>query len=331
MIIKAFQVKNTSINNYSIFLLYGEKEGYKNQVIDNISKDYKPNILKYEEDELIKNSDIFFSEVNNISLFDNKKVIIINRVSDKLLSLIESVLEKKFDDLRIIINAGMLDKKSKLRAKFEKSKNLVCIPFYADDNLTLGRIANNFFRDKKIPISQESINLIVERCRGDRENINNEISKIESFVKYRKKINVDEILKITNLSENYSYSDLSDHCLNKNLKKTINILNENNYTSEDCIAIIRIMLSKVKRLEILKKNNIDNADLDSVITNFRPPIFWKDKEIVKQQIYKWKPENIKRLIYKMSELELLIKKNLNNSINLVSDFILDQATSDTSN
>ena len=203
MIIKAFQVKNVSINNYNMFLLYGENEGYKNQVIDNISKDYKSNILKYEEDELIKNSDIFFSEVNNISLFDNKKVIIINRVSDKLLSLIESILEKKFDDLKIIINAGILDRKSKLRARFEKSKNLICIPFYADDNSTLGRIANNFFRDKKIPISQESINLIVERCRGDRENINNEISKIESFIKYRKKITVDEILKITNLSDNY--------------------------------------------------------------------------------------------------------------------------------
>ena len=149
MIIKAFQVKNVSINSYNIFLLYGENEGYKNQVIDNISKDYKPNILKYEEDELIKNSDIFFSEVNNISLFDNKKVIIINRVSDKLLSLIESVLDRKFDDLKIIINAGILDRKSKLRAKFEKSKNLICIPFYADDNSMLGRIANDFLEIKK--------------------------------------------------------------------------------------------------------------------------------------------------------------------------------------
>ena len=325
MIIKAFQVKNVSINNYNIFLLYGENEGFKNQVIDNISKDYKPNILKYEEDELIKNSDIFFSEVNNISLFDNKKIIIINRVSDKLLSLIESVLEKKFDDLKIIINAGILDRKSKLRAKFEKSKNLICIPFYADDNSTLGRIANNFFRDKKIPISQESINLIVERCRGDRENINNELSKIESFIKYRKKISVDEILKITNLSENYSYSDLSDHCLNKNLKKTMNILNENNYTSEDCIAIIRTMLSKVKRLETLKKNNIDNSDLDSVIANFRPPIFWKDKELVKSQMKIWSLNNIRKLMYLLNEKELLIKKQSQNAINILYDFILSQA------
>ena len=325
MIIKAFQVKNVSINNYNMFLLYGENEGFKNQVINYISKGYKPNILKYEEDELIKNSDIFFSEVNNISLFDNKKVIIINRVSEKILSLIESVLEKKFDDLRIIINAGILDRKSKLRAKFEKSKKLVCIPFYADDNSTLGRIANNFFRDKKIPISQESINLIVERCRGDRENINNEISKIESFIQYKKKITVDEILKITNLSENYSYSDLSDHCLNKNLKKTINILNENNYTSEDSIAIIRIMLSKVKRLVMLKENNIDNSDLDSVIANFRPPIFWKDKELVKSQMKTWSLNNIRKLMYLINEKELLIKKQNHNAINILYDFILSQA------
>ena len=171
-----------------------------------------------------------------------------------------------------------------MRSKFEKSKNLVCIPFYADDTSALATLANNFFKKHKIPISQENINIIAERCRGDRKNLYNELLKIESLIKIKNKVTVEEIIKLTNLADNYSYSELSDHCLNKNLKKTTNILNENNYTYEDCIAIIRIMLFKVKRLVVLKENQKKNPNIDNVISDYKPPIFWKDKELVKSQM-----------------------------------------------
>ena len=70
--------------------------------------------------------------------------------------------------------------------------------------------------------------------------------------------------------------------------------------------------------------------MDLTISSAHPPIFWKDKEITKQQIYKWSPKSIKKLIYKLADVELLIKKNMNNSINLITDFILEQS-SETNN
>ncbi len=325
MIVKTFQVKSLDINKYSFFLLYGENQGLKDEVIKEINKNFQANILKYEESEILNNPEIIFSELNHTSLFEDKKIILVNRVSDKFFSLIENILDKKYDGTKIIINAGSLEKKAKLRGKFEKSQNLVCIPFYTDNTITLATIASNFFSKNKIPISHENINVIAERCRGDRKNLENELMKIANLIKGKNKINSDEIIKLTNLAENYSYSELSDCCLNKNLKKTTNILNENNYTYEDCIAIIRTMLFKVKRLVTLKETQAKDASIDDAIAQYRPPIFWKDKDLVKSQMRIWDLNNIRQLMYKLSEIELLIKKENLNGVNILYDFILTQA------
>jgi len=125
-------------------------------------------------------------------------------------------------------------------------------------------------------------------------------------------------------------TELVDSCLAKNLKKTVNILNENNYSTDDCILIIKTFLMKAKRLNKLQNQTKGGKNIDQVITSFKPPIFWKDKEIVKEQIKSWSLKKIKDLIYKTSEIELLIKKNSSNSINILFDFIITQS-SKTSN
>ena len=135
----------------------------------------------------------------------------------------------------------------------------------------------------------------------------------------------DNIIKITNLVENHSISDLIDQCLARNKKKTIWILNENNFSNEDCVMIARILLNKLKRNLIHRENFEKTKNIELTISSAKPPIFWKDKEIVKQQIYNWNTKNIKKLIYKLNELEHLIKKNFDNSINIISDFILEQS------
>ena len=326
MIIKTYQLDKLKKNQSNFYLLYGENEGYKNQLIkDILSVGFKDNINRYDESEVINNFDNLITQFTNKSFFEDKKIIIISRATEKINKFFEDIISRNIDDIRIVINAGSLDKKSKLRANFEKKENLICIPFYSDDSLTLGKLANNFFRDKKISISQETINLLVGRCRGDRENLNNELIKIEIYAKNKKKISSEEIFILTNLAQNYSHSELVDLCLSKNLKKTINILNENNYTSDDCITIIRIMLAKTKRLLKLKKESKNQKNIDTIISNFKPPIFWKDKEIVKQQMKHWSLKSTEELIIKINEIELMIKKETASSLHILLDFILYQA------
>ena len=325
MILKPYQLSKIVEKNSNFFLFYGQNEGHKNEVINQIlNMGFTKNIFRYEEDEIFKNYNNFISEISNKSFFEEKKIIIISRVSEKIYSLIDDVMDKNIEDTKIIINSKPLDKKSKLRSNFEKEKNLVCIAFYDDDNTTLANLANKFFLENKIPVSREVLNHLVERCRGDRINLKNEISKIEAFLKGKRKISIDEILKLTNLAENYSFSELADACLSKNKKKTLLIINENNFSSEDCVAIIRIFLAKAKRIFTLKTMENENMKIDECLSKYKPPIFWKDKEIVRQQINNWSLEKIQKLIIFINDLELLIKKNSSISVNLLNDFILNQ-------
>ena len=325
MLLKPYQLSNLKEDKFSFFLLYGQNEGQKNDTMYQILKsENNENVYRYEEDELLNNYVNFISEISNKSFFEDKKIFVISRVTEKILALVKDVKERKIEDIKIIINSKQLDKKSKLRLYFEKEKNLVCIAFYNDDNTTLANIARKFFDKNKIPISREMLNLLVERCRGDRINLNNELSKIESFIIGKNKISIDEILNLTNLAENYSFSELADSCLSNNRKKTLLIINENNFSSEDCVAIIRIFLGKAKRIFALKTMEKENKSVDECITSYRPPIFWKDKEVVRQQIKYWSLENIQKLIFSFNDLELLIKKNTSISVNLLNNFILDQ-------
>ena len=327
MIVKAFEIKKINLNKTKLYLLYGENEGYKNEIIkERFEKNYPNQIYRYDEKEIIDKKNDFFYSILSKSFFDNKKLIIISRVTDKIREIIEEIISTNITDITIILSANILEKKSKLRSFFEKEKNTICIPFYSDTNETMSNLSLNFFKKKKISISQETINLIIERCRGNRENLYNELEKIENYSRNKKRVNYDEILKITNLAENYNASELTDNCLAKNTKKTSHILNENNFSTDDCILIIRTLLFKAKRILKLQEEINNNSNIEQVVKNFRPPIFWKDKEIVKTQIKNWPLKKIQNVIIKINEVELLIKKNSSSSLNILSDFIIAQAS-----
>ena len=330
MIIKSFELNKIKTNTANLILFYGKNEGEKNLYLKSLKKQNKE-IYNYEEKEILENSDNFFDKVLTKSLFENERVVIIKRTSEKILKIIENFTLKQLEDTIIILNADILDKKSKLRSFFEKSKEFICVPFYQDNEQTLSKIASNFLREKKISISQSNINLIISRSNGDRATLFNELKKIELYCKGGKKISTENLSKLTNLIENHSISELVDNCLAKETKKISNILNENNFSNEDSILIIRTFLNKTKKILILSNDFSKNKNIEKTILAAKPPIFWKDKEITRKQIMLWKPENLKKLIYKLNDIELQIKKNLSNSLQVVTDFILEIPLTDTNN
>ena len=324
MIVKHFQLNDSLISKNNFFLFYGNNEGLKNEIIEKLKK--KEELFLYDEKEIFDNENDFINNALSKSLFEEKKIIIIKRATDKIIKIVEILKEKKVEDIKLILTSNILEKKSKLRNLFEKEKMFICVPFYPDSDQILFKIAFDFFKKKNISISTLNINLIINKSSGDRENLLNELNKIEHYAKNRKKISEEDIAKLTNLSENYSISELIDNCLAMNNKKIINILNENNFGHEDCIIIVRTLLNKTKRILKLSYDYENNNNIDLTISSAKPPIFWKDKEIVKQQIFKWKPEDIKRLIFKINEIEILIKKNINSSVNLITDFLIEQCS-----
>ena len=330
MILRKFNINQINLDINNLILLYGKNEGLKVEFTKKLIKK-EDKVFKYDEREILENPDNFFEIINSKSFFEDYKFIIIKRSSDKIVKILQEFQNKKLDDITIIVYAENLDKKSKLRILFEKDKNFVCVAFYPDDTQTLIKLTREFFNKRKIEISSENMNEIIAKCNKDRQNLQNELKKIELYCLGGQKIDSKKISKLINLAENHNITELIDQCLAKNKKKTISILNENSFSQQDCLLITRAFLNKAKKILKLTSFFDQNKNLELTISSARPPIFWKDIEITKQQILKWKPKNLKRLIFELNDLELFIKRNINNSTNIITDFILDKTLSETNN
>lgn len=321
MIIKNYELEKIDLLKHKIILFYGENEGFKDEKIDEIYERTKFEKFIYHEKDVLNNLEDFLSTLFTKSFFEAKKFIIIKNVTDKIINVIKEITNKNLEETIIIFNANILEKKSKIRIFFEKDKNSICSAFYPDEFKNLNFIVQKFIREKKIKISQESINLIIERSNGNRDHLKRELEKIELYTLNKSEINHSEIIKLTNLGKNYNISELVEVCLAKNNKRLTKIINENNFSNEDSIVIIKTFLQKTKRLLDLRKNLKNEKNLETLISNYKPPIFWKEKEVVKTQLNIWSEKNLNKLIYEINNTELLIKKNINISLNILFDFI----------
>tara|TARA_Y100000996_G_scaffold358125_1_gene299631 strand:+ start:2183 stop:3178 length:996 start_codon:yes stop_codon:yes gene_type:complete len=324
MIVKYFDLKKEIKKNNNFYLLYGQNSGLIEETINNTLKpNFSKNLYSLDEKEILANENHFKEGILNKSFFDDDKLIIINRATDKILDTIKEIIEKKIDDLKIILKSEILEKKSKLRNYFEKNKDTIIVPFYEDNYQSLLFLAQKFIKEKKIKISSQNINFIIERSKGNRINLKNELEKIFIYSLEKDSINLEEIVKLTNLAENYNISNLIDHCLAGNKKKTVQILNENNPSSDDNILIVKNFLYKLKRLKKLKENLEINENVEIILSSYKPTIFWKDKEIIKQQLKVWTLKKIRAQIREINELENQIKKNSQISNLTVNNFIFD--------
>ena len=328
MIVKTFEIGRKKLDKENFFLVYGENQGLKNEIIQNLKKNLKGNIDNYDEAQILVDKELFYEKIFNQSLFEKEKIVIVNRCSEKIYDIIENILEKKISDTKIILNANLLEKKSKLRNLFEKNKELVIVPTYKDTSVGLLEIARKFFYNYKISISQEAINLLVSRCNGDRGHLKSELDKVLIYMHGKKNINLEEIYKLTNLSENFSINELVDNSLSKNYQKISEIINESNYKLEDGMIILRTFLQRAKRLLNIYEKQDNNINFDSLINDYKPPIFWKDKPVVKKQLENWSKSKIKDLIYNINKTETHLKTNSSISLMLVFNFIYETSNKD---
>ena len=330
MILKTFELNKNNIDKFKFFLLYGENEGLKEEIINKIKKNQNGKEIKYEEAQILKNKSEFYNEIKNKSLFEEKRIFFLERCTEKISELLIEIFEDASDDL-FIINCSILEKKSKLRNYAERSSNVVVIPTYKDNSQSLINIARKFFSEKKISISTETLNLLVNRCMGDRGILNKELDKISNYISEKKIISLKEIAVLTNLSENYSASELVDASLTKNYIKVKEILNENIYSQEDTFLILRVFLQKAKKLlSLLEIINSEN-NVEKAINEYKPPIFWKDKPVLKKQLQLWSFENIINLICELNDIEIKIKKNSSQNLILMKNFIYEILDRKTNN
>lgn len=316
MIIKSYEIlKNSNkFKDFNFFLLYGENEGLKKDIkkkIEEITNQKKTDLefTTFYEKDIIENNENFYNSIYSGSLFSITKVIVVYDASDKLTNLLEDIVEKRPKNLFVIFFSNILEKRSKLRKIFETNNDIVCIPCYLDNIKDLEIIARYEFKKNNIHVSQEIINLLIEKSNSDRNNLRNEIEKIQSFSLNKKKIEIDEIKTIINFSGEIKSDSLINECLSGNISEYKKIVAELYTNSINQIFLFRILNNKIQKLLKMKKNEKEYDNLDALINSTKPPIFWKEKSTIKKQLTIWNLTELKKIVLESNNTELLCKKN----------------------
>ena len=316
MIIKSYEIKRNlkKISENNFYLLYGENIGLKKDIRENIIKIIKQKednveVLSLYENEIISNDENFFNFIYSGSLFGNKKIITVFDATDKLIKKLNDIYEKYPENVFLVIFSTILEKKSKLRIFFESEKKAICIPCYLDNERDLESIAQLELKKSNIALSREAINLLIEKSNSDRDNLRNQIEKIKSYALNKKKIELDEIRYLINFSGEYKSDIFVNECLSGNNSQYKKIMSELYTNTISQIMLLRILSNKVQRLLKIKENEAKSNNLDSLINLAKPPIFWKEKPIVKKQLSIWKKDDLKKIISEINNTELMCKKN----------------------
>ena len=320
MIYKSYQVEqNINLIKNNLVLFYGENLGLKNEFKFKICKESKAKIIKLTQSEILINKDNFHNEVNNLSLFNNKKIFIISDVNDKIVPIIDDV-SLNLEDKKFYLFADILDKKSLLRKFFEKNNVADIVPCYPDGDIEIKKLILQYL-NKYSGITQEVLNLILDNCGTDRIKLTNELNKIDSFF-IEKKIDLENLKELLNLKTNDDFNKLKDFVLSGNKAKTNKYLTSTTIENEKTVFYLMLInqrLNKLKQISLIRKKNIEQA-----INELKPPVFWKDKSNILQQAKLWDNYKINKYLNKSYEIEKYLKSNfiINKKI-IFKHFLLD--------
>ena len=316
MIIKSYEVKKNKLNlfKYNFFLLYGENLGLKKDIRKFIKTGIEQGsnnaeILFLYEDEILDDEENYYNLIYTGSLFSNKKIITIYEATDKIIKKISDIYDKYPENVFLIIFSGILEKRSKLRNFFETNKKTICIPCYLDNEKDLNVIAQSELKKNNIMLSQETVNLLIEKSNSDRNNLRNEIEKIHSYSLHKKKLELNDIKSLINFSGDYKSDIFINECLCGNITQYKKIISELYVNTVNQILLLRILSNKIQRLIKIKAKENKSNNVDNFINAIKPAVFWKDKPLLKKQLSIWSLSNLKKIIDEINNIELLCKKN----------------------
>ena len=312
--------QNINILKNNILLFYGENHGLKND----FKKKLKLNnsnavVVRFTQEEILKNQNYFIENLLNMSLFNEKKIYLVEQVNDKILGLLKN-LNDKLDNQKIYLFGEILDKKSKLRSEFERSKKLDIVACYNDNEINIKKIILERLRGYE-GLSTENVNLIIENSNLDRAKLNNELDKIETFF-VNKKIRNPELTNLLNINENDNFNVLKNAVLSGNNKNANRLLSDTVIEDDKTFFYLNSINQRLFTLNELFSTK--HKSVDQVLSSLKPPIFWKDKPHVIEQARKWNKNKIQKILRKTFDLEIKFKSNsiLNKNV-VFKELLLD--------
>jgi len=328
MIFKSFSLSFSELIKKNLIHLYGENLPLINELEEKIVQEIKKklglNSKRYQEEFLINNPEIFTQLIESENLFGEQEIIIIQNSSDKILNILEQNTINNTSK-KIIFISGILNKKSKLRIIGENSANFASIACYHDTPEILKNILIQKLKENKVPISRELLNYITETYSLNRQDINDSIIKIKLLQK-TSSLNDKNLKNIFHSSSENDNFEIVNYCLlgdKKNINKILTNIYSQGINFNEILAALKYKVNKL--IEILKSNN-NKLSINNLVENYKPPIFWKEKNVIKDQLNRWNIQELYLLQNIIFETEINCKKNYDISSIILQQFIVTTST-----
>jgi DNA polymerase III subunit delta len=328
MIFKSFGLNFKDLLKQNFILLYGENLSLISEIETKITLEAKNNlnlsIKRYQEEYLLQNPEVFDQLINSDSLFDEKELTIIGKSTDKILDMLNEN-SAKINEKKLVFLSDSLTKKSKLRSLAESSMNFACIACYTDTQEQLQAILAQKLKDNKVVVSREFVSSIFEINSLNRQDINDAIDKIQ-LIKKSSELNEETLKDIFHSSTESDNFEIINFCLlgdKKNINKTLVNIYAQGINFNEILSVLKYKVNKL--IEILESNT-NNTNIGQLVDAYKPPIFWKEKNIVKEQLKRWSKLELDRLMDIIFETETSCKKNYEISTTILQQFIVSTSS-----
>lgn len=322
MIIKSFSINYEKLfSDYKINLIYGENFHLKNEIISKLSHVFKKNNFKtkfIKEDEILKNIEILDNYLNQDNLFGDQEILIIQNTTDKLLNYIN--LEDQ--DKKIILVSDNLTKKDNLRNIAEKSQYISCVACYEDNEKTLQSLLQIGITKLGLKIPYEVINQLFNINKLNRNDINSGLEKLALITK-DKKLDHETFSTLFNTTSSYDAFEISNALLLGDKTQLNKILSSFYHFAINFNEVLGPLKYKINKLLDIHEFNKNQNNVSLAVDSYKPPIFWKEKDLVKKQLTKWNKNELNTLLDKINEIEILCKLNHEIAETIFNKFLLD--------
>ena len=324
MIVKSFSANFKELLKKNFTLLYGENISLIFEIEQKIIKEAKNNnglvVKKYQEEYFLQNKDVFEQFINSESLFGDQELVIISESTDKILEIFDNTIAST-NNKKIIFLSSLLTKRSKLRNLAETETDFNCIACYDDTPVQLQSILLQKLKDNKISVSREFLNSIFEVNSLNRQDINDAITKIQ-LIQSTSNIKEENLKNIFYSSSHNDNFEIINFCLlgdKKNINKVLSNIYIQGINFNEILAALKYKVNKLIEISV---SNTSDSNVNQLVENYKPPIFWKEKNMVKEQLRRWTNGELNKLMEIIYETEINCKKNYEISNTILQQFIV---------
>ncbi|MGY8985081.1 MAG: DNA polymerase III subunit delta [Sphingomonadales bacterium] len=315
---RAFEVKGhlTKLNDqYSGVLIYGPDEGLvrerahriSKQVVEDLSDPF--NVVRPSLSQVIEEPSILLDELLSLSMVGGRRLVRLDGAEDKAYQGLEQALSgipKDGEKNLLVVTAGNLKPSSKIRKLFEGLEIAVTIACYADSSKDVEELIIEVLGANNLKADPQAISFLLNNLGSDRLISRSELEKIVLYAGDRidRVIKLEDVITLIGDSATLTLNDIASATTGGDLKRLDQLLERAQSQGENAIAIIRALSRRLQQFHLVKGLIEAGQPIDSAIGKLRPPLFFKEKDIFRNQLFLWSSQKLGKALLLLSDAEL---------------------------